>query len=892
MFAKLENPQKLFLVDAMAHIYRAFYAPMVRMNAPSGLPTKVPFLFANILRRIIKDYKPDYVGIVFDTSKPTFRDKLFEKYKAQRQPMPDEMSIQLPYVRRLCEAMGMPILEFDGFEADDVIGTLAKQGAQKDLDVLVISNDKDMMQLVTAGVRILKTGTGGAKADIIIDSKRVEEILGVSPDKVVDLMALLGDNIDNIPGAKGIGEKGATELIQKYGSVENAFAHADEVPNKRYREALQQQKEQVMMSKQLAAITTDVPLELQLERLKYGQPNVNDLAQLYRELGFTTLLRELLTPSATNAEMPQHSAASVSTPEGTTPTLDIKKDYVQLNNVKELRDYLQSVPPGVPIALWLNLDLGGRETEGFGTRTAGVELSSKSGEGRAIWMDEKGEVLKILQTLLQDKKRPKILHDPKLFQVLAGNAENIQHSTQLYSYLLRPTTANHNFADVVFRHFNVPLGGGAGERADFLQRLAPDLRKQIEEQNLLSVYEKIDLPLASVLARIECVGILVDPQALSTMSQAMETEVRRLEKEIWQLAGGVEFNVNSPTQLAEILFDKLNLNPPSRRGRGKVRSTAADILAEMADQHPLPAKVIEYREVAKLKSTYVDSLPKLIHPETKRLHTNFSQTGTATGRLSSSDPNLQNIPIRTELGRQIRAAFVAEPGKILLSADYSQIELRIMAHFSNDPVLVEAFRNGEDIHARTAQEVFGVGPMGQTGEHRRAAKAINFGIIYGLSAFGLAQQLSIEQREAAKFINSYFARYRGVKEYLDRILVETRQTGVAKTLFGRIRPMPEINSPQVQLRNFAERTALNSPLQGTAADLIKMAMITIDRRLREEKLDARMILQVHDELLFEAPEAEKDALADLVKHEMENVYKLTVPLLVEIGIGPNWRDLD
>ncbi len=890
MFAKLENPQKLFLVDAMAHIYRAFYAPMVRMNAPSGLPTKVPFLFANILRRIIKDYKPDYVGIVFDTSKPTFRDKLFEKYKAQRQPMPDEMSIQLPYVRRLCEGMGMPILEFDGFEADDVIGTLAKQGAEKNLDVLVISNDKDMMQLVTAGVRILKTGTGGAKADIIIDSKKVEEILGVSPEKVVDLMALLGDNIDNIPGAKGIGEKGATELIQKYGSVENALAHADEVPNKRYREALQQQKEQVMMSKQLAAITTDVPLELQLEKLKYGQPNVTDLAQLYRELGFTTLLRELLTPTAGGAEVPQQPTAS--TPEDTTSALDIKKDYVQLNNVKELRDYLKSVPPGVPIALWLNLDLGGRETEGFGTRTAGVELSSKSGEGRAIWMDEKGEVLKVLQSLLQDKKRPKILHDPKLFQVLAGNAENIHDSTQLYSYLLRPTTANHNFADVIFRHFNVPLGGGAGERADFLQRLAPDLRKQIEEQNLLSVYEKIDLPLASVLAQIECVGIRVDPEALSTMSQAMETEVRRLEKEIWQLAGGVEFNVNSPTQLAEILFDKLNLNPPSRRGRGKVRSTAADILAEMADQHPLPAKVIEYREVAKLKSTYVDSLPKLIHPETKRLHTNFSQTGTATGRLSSSDPNLQNIPIRTELGRQIRAAFVAEPGKILLSADYSQIELRIMAHFSNDPVLVEAFRNGEDIHARTAQEVFGVGPMGQTGEHRRAAKAINFGIIYGLSAFGLAQQLNIEQREAAKFINAYFARYRGVKEYLDRILVETRQAGVAKTLFGRIRPMPEINSPQVQLRNFAERTALNSPLQGTAADLIKMAMITIDRRLREEKLDTRMILQVHDELLFEAPESEKDALADLVKHEMESVYKLTVPLLVEIGIGPNWRDLD
>jgi DNA polymerase I len=375
------------------------------------------------------------------------------------------------------------------------------------------------------------------------------------------------------------------------------------------------------------------------------------------------------------------------------------------------------------------------------------------------------------------------------------------------------------------------------------------------------------------------------------MSQSMEKEVRRLEKDIWKLANS-EFNVNSPLQLAEILYDKLNLQPPGRRGKGKERSTAADILEEMASQHPLPEKVIEYREIAKLKSTYVDALPKLIHPETGRLHTSFSQTGTATGRLSSSDPNLQNIPIRTELGREIRAAFVAEKGKVLLSADYSQIELRIMAHFSRDAVLVEAFRSGEDIHARTAQEVFGVGPMAQTGEHRRAAKAINFGIIYGLSAFGLAKQLGIEQREAAQFINAYFTRYRGVKEYLDNILVETRKTGVAKTLFGRIRPMPEISSPQVQLRNFAERTALNSPLQGTAADLIKMAMISIDKKLQEKKLGTRMILQVHDELLFEVPEKEKATVEKLVREEMEGVYKLAVPLDVEIGIGPNWRDLD
>ncbi len=441
------------------------------------------------------------------------------------------------------------------------------------------------------------------------------------------------------------------------------------------------------------------------------------------------------------------------------------------------------------------------------------------------------------------------------------------------------------------RQFNVLLSGAPGERADYLQRLAPALRAQIDEQQLSSVYEKIDLPLAPVLADMERAGVRVDPKELDKMSQSMEKEVRRLEKDIWKLADS-EFNVNSPVQLAEVLFDKLNLQPPTRRGKGKVRSTAADILEEMSAQHPLPAKIIEYREIAKLKSTYVDALPKLIHPETGRLHTSFSQTGTATGRLSSSDPNLQNIPIRTELGREIRAAFVAEKGKLLLSADYSQIELRVMAHFSGDPFLTEAFRNGEDIHARTAQEVFGVGPLAQTAEHRRAAKAINFGIIYGLSAFGLAQQLGIEQKEAAQFINAYFTRYRGVKEYLDKILAETRKTSAAKTLFGRIRPIPEINSPQVQLRNFAERTALNSPLQGTAADLIKLAMIHIDRRLTAEKLETKMILQVHDELLFEVSARERKAVETLVGEEMEGVYKLAVPLVVEIGAGPNWRDLD
>jgi DNA polymerase-1 len=871
--------KKLFLVDAMAHVYRAHFAPMpMRLRGPSGVPTNIPFLFGNILRRLLKDYQPDYIGIVFDPSGPTFRDKLFDQYKAHRAPMPDEMRQQLPYVRKLCEAMRLPVLEFNGYEADDVIGALAVQAAKQKLDVVLVTNDKDMMQLVGKNVRVLRMQTGGAKNDVIVDEARVQEILGVPPERVVDVMALMGDTIDNIPGAKGIGEKGAKELIQKYGAVENALDHAEEVPNKRYREALLQQREQVLLSKQLATIATNIPLELDLARMQKQPPDVKALAALYRELGFSSLLREL------GAEV------TAATPAAATAAVE-STDYAQFGSAGEFREYLARLPAGQPLAVWLSLDTQSRESDGFGTRVLGIEVSPKPGAGRAIWADAEGAALKARAPILAAPNRPKIVHDPKLFHLLTGRVASIVHATQLYSYLLRPTTANHNYADVVMRQTNATLTEAPGERADYLQRLAPMLRAAIDQQGLTRAYEEIDLPLAPVLAEIERTGIRIDPKALEAMSLAMEGEIRRLEKEIWQ-AAGAEFNVNSPAQLAEVLFDKLGLQAAATRGRAKSRSTAIEILQELSAQHPLPAKIIEYREIAKLKSTYVDSLPKLIHPETGRLHTSFSQTGTATGRLSSSDPNLQNIPIRTELGRQIRAAFVAEPGKILLGADYSQIELRIMAHFSGDPVLVDAFRRGEDIHARTAQEVFGVGPLMQTAEHRRAAKAINFGIIYGLSPFGLAQQLNIEQREAAQFISAYFTTYRGVKEYLDRTLEETRRSGVAKTLFGRIRPIPEIHSPQVQLRNFAERTALNSPLQGTAADLIKLAMIRIDERLAKERFAAKMILQVHDELLFEAPPEEEERLAELVREEMEGVCKLEVPLVAEVCAGKNWRDMD
>ena len=861
-------PKKLFLVDAMGFIFRAYFAPMGRLNSPAGVPTKVPYLFGNMLRKLQKEHAPDYLGVVFDTAGPTFRDKLFDKYKAQRPPMPDDLAVQLPYVRRMCEAMRLPILEYPGFEADDVIGALAKQGAGKNLDVSIVTSDKDMMQLVGGSVRVLRPGGAPDKTDLIVDAEKVKEIMGVPPEKVADVMALMGDSIDNIPGAKGIGEKGAKELILRFGSAEAALDRAKEVEGKRYREALENSREAVVMSKQLAVIDTEAPVKLVLDDLQANMPDTEALRALYTELGFTSLLRDL--PAAD-------------------PAPAAKIDWAALESPAALKKYLSAIPRGAETAVWLNLAEGEREEEGFGSQVTGVEISPKPGASRTAEFDAKGEMRAALAEFLSDPARPKIVHDPKLVELLAGPVAGIRHATMLYSYLLRPTTAKHTLADAVLRQESATIPGAPGVRAEHLQRLALPLRREVETQGLERVYETIDLPLAPVLAAMERDGVLVDRKALDAMSETMEREVRSLEQEIWKLAK-TEFNINSPPQLAEILFDKMGLTLGGRR-RGKPRSTAAEVLEELALLHELPRKVLEYREVAKLKSTYVDALPKLIHPETKRVHTSFSQTTAATGRLSSSDPNLQNIPVRSELGREIRAAFFAGPGNTLLSADYSQIELRILAHFSKDPVLVKAFRTGQDIHALTAEEVFGVGPLLQNAEHRRAAKAINFGIIYGQTPFGLAAQLSIDQKEAAQFIAAYFARYRGVKEYLEGSLAEARRTAVTRTMFGRTRPVPEITSTQFNLRNFAERTALNTPLQGTAADLIKLAMIRIARELAEQKLQARMILQVHDELLFEASHGEVERLSALVRDAMEHVQELAVPLLVEMKAGPNWRDM-
>jgi len=873
----------------MGYIFRAFFAPMDRLQTSAGVPTKVPYLFATMMRRLLqsKDLRPDYLAVVFDVMAPTFRDKIFEQYKAQRPPMPEDLGVQIPFVRRYCEAMRFSILEYPGYEADDVIGALAKQAAQEDLDVFIITSDKDLMQLVGGRVRLLNP----AKGDLIVDEKKVEEIMGVPPGKVADVMALMGDTIDNIPGARdpndkpapgerrkpGIGDVGAKQLIQEFGSAEEVIRRAAEVKRASYREAIEKNAQFVRLSKQLATIPTDAPVPLTLEKLRIGAPDAEALRALYADLGFTSLLKDL----------------AVSTPA---PADNRKTDYAALDSPAALRKLLDAVPRSQETAIWLALDSEDPDSEGFGTRVNAVEVSAQAGAAHSLVNDPDNSALDAMREWLADPGRPKVVHDPKLFHLLASPAApggpravaGIRHATILYSYLLRPTTANHAFAEVVLRQMNRTLSGAAGERADHLLQVAPLLRAEVEKQGLIEVYEKIDLPLAPVLARMERAGVGIDPRELEKISARAEEEIAAIEKRIYELAG-FEFNVKSTQQLAEVLFDRLNLQPP-RKTRAKVRSTAAEVLEELALIHELPRKILEHRELAKVKSTYADALPRLIHAATGRLHTHLSQTGAATGRLSSFNPNLQNIPVRTELGREIRAAFVAPPGRVLLSADYSQIELRILAHLSEDPVLVKAFRDGEDIHSRTAQEVFGVGPLMQTREHRRVAKVINFGVIYGLSPFGLAQELGIDTKEAAKFIATYFERYSGVKKYLDAQIAAVRKSGFTRTLFGRTRPIPEINSPQPNLRNFAERTAMNTPMQGAAADLIKLAMIELDRRLADG-FDSRMILQVHDELLFEAPEKEVPRLTTLVKEVMEGVHRLRVPLLIETKAGLNWRDM-
>jgi DNA polymerase I len=877
------DPNRIFLMDAMSFIFRAYHA-MARqkgMSTRKGVPTAAIYVFVNMLRKLRDDFSPQYLAAVFDVAAPTFRDQQYKDYKANRTEMPADLTQQIPYIRRALEAYRIPILEVPGYEADDVIGTLAKKATAQGRPVYVVSSDKDMLQLVNDRVLVLNP----PKDNLIADTAKVQEILGVPPSRVIDVMALRGDSIDNIPGARGIGDKGSVEIIQRFGSVEAALDHAPEVERKTYRESLQNNRKEILLSKELVTINCDVNIELDIEKLHVGEPDIEALRTLFSELEFTSLLKELLPEVA-----------------------PIAGNYRDAKSAADVESVLKVLAPGAALAVAVEIDKAPQipETEEGDVEVTLLPLTSdlspahkarsiaiSSEAGSALTIAPDSPAFAAVNSVLASETIPKSIHDWKstTHALEPIRLAGIQHDTRLYSYLLDPIYSSHNLPEVALRRFNLKLTGSLAEAADVTGRLTSALRKEVDEADLLKLYEEIDLPLVSVLARMEQAGVCINHDALALMSQRLECEIDAKAKEIYQCCGA-QFNINSPKQLGDVLFNRLNLPKPVKYGKGKTISTAVDVLEGLAAEHQAPKLVLEYRQLAKLKSTYVDALPALLNRSTGRLHTTFDQTGTATGRLSSANPNLQNIPIRTELGREIRAAFTAAPGNLLLAADYSQIELRLLAHFSLDPLLVEAFRRGDDIHTLTASQVFGVPPLLVTPEHRRQAKVVNFGIVYGLSAFGLSQNLGIETSEAKKFIDAYFEKYAGVRAYIDRTLDETRREGKVKTLFGRIRPIPDINSKNYNLRGFAERTAVNTPLQGTAADLIKLAMIHIDSAIRDRALKSRMTLQVHDELVFEVPEAEIDIMRSLVREQMENVHPLSVPLMVEVGVGKNWRDLE
>ena len=892
-----EAKPPVFLLDTMSFIFRAYHA-MQRsrpMSTRSGLPTAAIYVFVNMIKKLRQDFSPLYFAAVFDVSGAVFRDERaraieklrkwnaqtqsfedvsYQGYKANREAMPEDLGRQIPYIRRALEALRIPILEAIGFEADDVIGTLAREAAERGHDVFIVTGDKDMMQLVTEKIKVLNP----QKDNLILDSAKVLETLGVPPDKVVDVMALRGDSVDNIPGAPGIGDKGSVELILQFGSVEAVLDRTGEVKRKSYRESLEQNREAVLLSKELVTIDRHVPVELSLGSMATQAPDIEACRTLFTELEFTSLLREL-EPSVATAPIELIEEPTTGQIAAFEKAARAQGFAFALDAKEPVTEETDDAAPHFP-SLLEAMEEAEQKTK------CSIGVCAEPGIALLLPLTDS------LHALLEDDSVPKRTHDLKLaLHVLDGFGINLggaSDDAMLLSYALNPTHASQTLADVAARHGQTPPATLSGAAA-VIESLVPALRTEAERTDVIRVYTKIDLPLAPALYRMEQAGIRIDLAVLDGLSKRFALELERVGERIFELAGR-RFNVNSPKQLGEVLFTHMGLPAPIVRGKGKVVSTAQDILEQLAEAHEVPRLVLEFRHLSKLKSTYIDSLPLQADTES-RVHTTFQAAATATGRLSSVNPNLQNIPIRTELGREIRAAFVAAPGMQLLSADYSQIELRLLAHFSQDPLLVRAFANNDDIHTLTASEVFGVPAESMDKETRNRAKAVNFGIVYGISPFGLAAQLGIPQAEARAYIDRYFARYQGVKEFIEKTLETARSEASVRTLFGRMRPIPDIQSRNPNQRGFAERTAINTPLQGTAADLIKLAMIALDRKLAEKKLKTRMLLQVHDELVFEVPPEEAAEVETLVRTEMEGVVALRVPLIADLGFGQNWRDL-
>jgi DNA polymerase-1 len=962
----------IYLLDSMAFIFRAYHAMQRQrpMSTRTGIPTAATYVFVNMINKLRKDFAPQYLAAVYDLSGPVFRDQRaremkplrkwnvktqqFEQvdyagYKANRTEMPADLTQQLPYIRRALEAFRIPILSYEGFEADDVIGTLSHKLSALGHRVFVVSSDKDMMQLVTPEVSILNP----TKDNLVLDPAGVEAQLGVPPARVIDVMALRGDSIDNIPGAPGIGDKGSVELIQQFGTVEAALDAAttapDSIKRKTYRESLANNRDNIMLSKELVTIHTEVPIEFSVDDMRTQPVDNAACRDLFSELEFTTLLKEL-APAADNTAYDynlQPTPAEIITllaqarkpidGQRTTDNGQPSLHSLAIAIFEDARAIAEEIaaepdpesaepepPPAETMDLFARPSVPAPSTVPSSLIPVPSPLDPACRLGLAVEGNAAMEVsldAPGIRAALEDPSLPKLVHDLKaVLRALAPHnvaLAGVDTDVMLQSYLVNPTHASHTLPDIAARSTNRALEHQPTkanpndpkrlpEAAAAIVRLAQVFAAQIAESDAITsaptlssgpvqsaplhhIYQTMDLPLVPVLLRMEEAGVRIDPAILSSMSTRLAVEMDTLADRIYT-ESGQRFNINSPKQLGDVLFNKMQLPRPQKYGKGKVISTAQDVLEELAEHHPVPALVLEYRQLAKLRSTYLDSLPNLVDAE-GRVHTTFNQVGTATGRLSSTNPNLQNIPVRTALGREIRAAFIPAPGNLLMSADYSQIELRLMAHFSQDSLLLDAYRTGKDIHTLTASEVFGI-PVAQLDkETRNRAKAVNFGIVYGISPFGLAAQLGIEQREAKLYIETYFERYSGVRRFIDETLETVRREQAVRTYFGRVRPIPDIQSRNPNMRGFAERTAINTPLQGTAADLIKLAMLRIDAEIAARRLRSQMTLQVHDELLFDVLPTEAEELRTLVQHEMEHVAEFSVPIVAEVGLGPNWRDI-
>jgi DNA polymerase-1 len=863
--------ERLFVLDGPGFLFRAYHA-IPFLSTSKGVPSHAVFGMSTMLWKLLREDNPEYFAVAWDPPGPTFREEKFAAYKETRAPTPDDLRTQIPYVKTLFEALRLPLLEVPGFEADDVLGTVVDRTHDLPIEIVLVTSDKDMLQLVSPRVRVFSTtGRGGDR--VVFDEAAVKAKWGVEPAQIPDILALMGDSIDNIPGVPGVGEKTAAKLIGQFGGVARLYENLSLVPGK-LRETLAANRKQALLSRELATVSTRVPITVDLEAFRRREPDWERLRALWTELEFHSLLRQVPAepaPEATGGDVPT------------------------LADAAELTAYLAKVPAGEPLAVDA-VTAGGPPEPAVATiglyhpacgeavfECGGPEMAPALPQSADNRLDRAGILIAGLAG------RTLIGHDVKALAewwLARGGTLPPGEDTAVAAYLLNPARTNYKLEEVCAELLGEGPGiARPGTRAKWIWELWAMEPRALQEVGLHELYQNIERPLIGVLARMERHGIRVDPVRLGEFSRELEVHLERTTREIFTLAGE-EFNIGSPKQLAHILFEKLKLPPVKRTKTGY--STDADVLEHLALGHELPARIVEHRTLAKLKSTYADSLPILINPATGRIHTSFNQLVAATGRLSSSAPNVQNIPVRTELGRRIRAAFVPEPGWRFLAADYSQIELRILAHVSGEESLIEAFRRGEDIHARTASEVFGVALEAVTPEQRDIAKTTNFSVIYGVTAFGLSRGLDISPKQAQEFLDRFFARHPKVKAYLARTVAEGRERGFVTTLLGRRRYLPELRSGNPNLRGFGERMATNAPIQGTAADLVKIAMVRVAQELDAHRLESRMLLQVHDELLFEAPPAELPRLQGLATEVMESALALDVPLKVDVKTGADW----